>query len=36
MTAVTITLDFDPVVMCFAITGTIAVLFGLKWWKANK
>lgn len=36
MPIVTITLDFDPIVMCFTITGSVIALFGMKWWKANK
>lgn len=36
MTAVTITLDLDPVVVCFTITGVVAILLTRKWWKASK
>lgn len=36
MMAMTITLDLDPVVLCFTITGAVAILFGKKWWKERK
>lgn len=36
MGIVTITLDFDPVVMCFTITGVVVAIAISKWWKGNK
>lgn len=36
MMGMTFTIDFDPIVMCFTITGSVIALFGMKWWKEKK